>query len=40
MCLSALKAAGYSGVISIEYEGDGDAADGIKRTRELIEKYA
>jgi L-ribulose-5-phosphate 3-epimerase len=40
MCLSALKAAGYAGVISIEYEGDGDPAEGIKRTRELIEKYA
>ena len=39
MCLSALKAAGYDGVISIEYEGDGDPAIGIKRTRELIEKY-
>ena len=40
MCLSALKAAGYSGVISIEYEGDDDVAEGIKRTRALIEKYA
>jgi len=39
MCLSVLKAAGYGGMISIEYEGDGDPADGIKRTRELIEKY-
>jgi sugar phosphate isomerase/epimerase len=38
-CLSALKAANYDGAISIEYEGDGDAATGIKRTRELIEKY-
>ncbi len=28
-----------TGVISIEYEGDGDPAIGIKRTRELIEKY-
>lgn len=40
MCMSALKLAGYNGVISIEYEGEGDPADGIKRTRELIEKYA
>ena len=40
MCLSALKAAGYNGVISIEYEGAGDPAVGIKRTRALIEKYA
>jgi sugar phosphate isomerase/epimerase len=39
MCLSALKAVGYAGVISIEYEGEGDAVEGIKRTRELIEKY-
>jgi sugar phosphate isomerase/epimerase len=34
-----LKAAGYAGAISIEYEGDGDPALGIRRTRELIEKY-
>ncbi len=40
MCLEALKTAGYAGAISIEYEGDGDPAIGIKRTRELIEKYA
>jgi len=39
MCLSVLKSAGYEGVISIEYEGDGDPAIGIKRTRDLIEKY-
>jgi sugar phosphate isomerase/epimerase len=38
-CLSALKAVSYEGAISIEYEGDGDAAAGIQRTRELIEKY-
>ncbi len=38
-CLSALKAADYAGAISIEYEGDGEAAIGIKRTWELIEKY-
>ena len=36
---SALKTAGYAGAISIEYEGDDDPAIGIKRTRELIEKY-
>ncbi len=39
MCLNTLKSAGYNGVISIEYEGDGDAVSGISRTRELIEKY-
>ena len=38
-CLSALKAAKYDGAISIEYEGDGDAAMGIQKTRALIEKY-
>jgi sugar phosphate isomerase/epimerase len=38
-CLGALKAAGYAGAISIEYEGAGDAALGISRTRDLIEKY-
>ena len=39
MCVGALKAAGYAGAISIEYEGHDDPALGIKRTRELIEKY-
>ena len=38
-CLSALQAGGYDGVISIEYEGDGDAARGVAQTRDLIEKY-
>lgn len=38
-CLSALKAAQYDGAISIEYEGDGDAAAGIRKTRDLIQKY-
>ena len=32
MCLDALKAAGYAGAISIEYEGDGVPAIGIKQT--------
>jgi sugar phosphate isomerase/epimerase len=40
LCLDALKAANYNGAISIEYEGDGDPAIGITRTRALIEKYA
>jgi sugar phosphate isomerase/epimerase len=39
MCLAALKTANYTGAISIEYEGDGDPAIGITRTRALIEKY-
>jgi sugar phosphate isomerase/epimerase len=38
-CLSTLKAAKYDGAISVEYEGDGDAANGIQRTRDLIQKY-
>jgi sugar phosphate isomerase/epimerase len=40
MCLNALKSVGYAGAISIEYEGDGDTANGINRTRKLIEKYS
>ena len=39
LCLSVLKTAGYAGVVSIEYEGEGEAAIGIKRTWELIEKH-
>ena len=39
MCLDVLKAVNYAGAISIEYEGDGDPAMGITRTRALIEKY-
>ncbi len=37
--IEALKAAGYDGVISIEYEGDGDPVQGINQTRALIERY-
>jgi sugar phosphate isomerase/epimerase len=37
--IETLKAAGYDGVISIEYEGDGDPVQGIKDTRALIERY-
>lgn len=37
-CCETLKAAGYDGAISIEYEGQGEAAAGIHRTRDLIEK--
>jgi sugar phosphate isomerase/epimerase len=40
LCMDALKAANYAGAISIEFEGDGDPAIGITRTRALIEKYA
>ena len=37
--LSVLKAARYEGVIAVEYEGDGDPAQGIRQTRHLIERY-
>ncbi len=37
--LTALKAAGYAGVISIEYEGEDDPPQGIGQTRALIERY-
>ena len=37
--LGVLKSIGYQGVISIEYEGDGDAAEGIRRTHRLIERH-
>jgi sugar phosphate isomerase/epimerase len=40
VCMGALTATGYLGVISIEYEGKGEPAIGIQRTRALIEKYA
>lgn len=37
--LSALRAAGYDGIISIEYEGDDDPVEGIRKTQALIERY-
>jgi L-ribulose-5-phosphate 3-epimerase len=37
--LGVLKSIGYEGVITVEYEGDGDAAEGIRRTRRLIERH-
>jgi sugar phosphate isomerase/epimerase len=37
--IETLKAAGYDGVISIEYEGDGEPVQGINQTRALIERY-
>ncbi len=37
--LGTLQAAGYNGAISIEYEGEGPAAEGIRQTRTLIERY-
>jgi sugar phosphate isomerase/epimerase len=38
-CLGALNAVNYAGAISIEYEGDGDAAVGIRKMQDLIQKY-
>lgn len=37
--LSVLQQVGYAGSLVIEYEGDGDPAAGVLRTRDLIEKY-
>jgi sugar phosphate isomerase/epimerase len=37
--LETLQATGYNGAISIEYEGEGEAAEGIRQTRALIERY-
>lgn len=37
--LGALRAAGYDGIISIEYEGDDDPVEGIRKTQVLIERY-
>jgi sugar phosphate isomerase/epimerase len=37
--LSILRAVGYDGVLSIEFEGDGPPADGIRKTKALIAKY-
>lgn len=37
--MQTLRAAGYDGVLSIEFEGDGDPAEGIRKTRTLIERY-
>ena len=37
--MQALHSAGYDGVLSIEFEGYGSPADGIRKTKALIEKY-
>lgn len=37
--LGLLKRAGYTGAVSIEYEGGGDHMDGVKQSRDLILKH-
>ncbi len=37
--LAMLQRAGYSGPLVIEYEGDGDPAQGVLGTRRLIQRY-
>jgi sugar phosphate isomerase/epimerase len=37
--MQALRAARYDGALSIEFEGDGSPADGIRKTKALIEKH-
>jgi sugar phosphate isomerase/epimerase len=37
--LGLLKAANYAGAVSIEWEGKGEAVQGVKRTRDLILKH-
>jgi sugar phosphate isomerase/epimerase len=37
--LGLLKAAKYAGAVSIEWEGNGDAVEGVKETRDLIRKH-
>jgi sugar phosphate isomerase/epimerase len=37
--LGILKAANYSGAVSIEWEGKGEAVEGVKKTRDLIQKH-
>ena len=37
--LALLKKADYQGAVSVEWEGEGEAIEGIKRTRDLIHKH-
>lgn len=37
--LGCLQRAGYTGAVSIEYEGGGDHLEGVKKSRDLILKY-
>ena len=38
-CMEIVKASGYDGLISIEFEGVGDEYEGIALTKALIERY-
>lgn len=37
--LAYLRAAGYKGALSVEFEGGGDQVEGVKRTRDLLVRY-
>jgi gluconolactonase len=37
--IGMLRAAGYEGALSIEFEGAGDQVEGVKKSRDLILKY-
>jgi sugar phosphate isomerase/epimerase len=37
--LAALREAGYVGAISLEYAGEGDVQEGLRKTRELVERH-
>jgi sugar phosphate isomerase/epimerase len=37
--LGMLKSAKYAGAVSIEWEGNGEAVQGVKKTRDLILKH-
>jgi sugar phosphate isomerase/epimerase len=38
-CLEIIKGSGFAGVMSIEYEGEDDQYEGVRKTKELILKY-
>lgn len=37
--IQALKNVGFDGYYSIEFEGEGEAMDGVRKTKALLEKY-
>lgn len=38
-CLEIIKRSGFDGVLSIEYEGEEDQYEGVRKTKELILRY-